>query len=82
MITCASLVSNSHGRRLPATSMELEQKRDQERLYRNALPKGPILTSSPSNKGQAVAADKNHFHRHLAAIPRILRSVPSPGVGH
>ncbi|KAK4340615.1 hypothetical protein RND71_039116 [Anisodus tanguticus] len=40
------------------------------RLYQIALPKGTIPNSSPSKKG------------HSHTINRILKSVPSPGVGH
>ncbi|KAI8567974.1 hypothetical protein RHMOL_Rhmol02G0163200 [Rhododendron molle] len=82
-ITFASLVSNSHGRRLLTT---VEEDKREGSLFLNALPKGLIQTSSPSKRGQALATNKNPFHRHrgshLAAVHRILRSVPSPGVGH
>ncbi|OIS98300.1 hypothetical protein A4A49_60877 [Nicotiana attenuata] len=41
-----------------------------DRLYLTALPKATIPTSTPSKKG------------HSETINRILRSVPSPGLGH
>ncbi|KAL3522547.1 hypothetical protein ACH5RR_015381 [Cinchona calisaya] len=53
-----------------------------ERLYLNALPKGKVPASTPSKKSHSVTIDEKLITRHLAAIDRILRSVPSPGVGH
>ncbi|KAL3520080.1 hypothetical protein ACH5RR_018229 [Cinchona calisaya] len=53
-----------------------------EWLYLTSLPKGKVPASTPSNKGHSVTIDEKLIARHLAAIDRILRSVPSPGVGH
>ncbi|KAL6991267.1 hypothetical protein U1Q18_009385 [Sarracenia purpurea var. burkii] len=54
-----------------------------ESLYlSNSLPKGKVTPSSPSMKGHAMIVDEKLIARHLAAVDRILRSVPSPGVGH
>ncbi|KAL3851412.1 hypothetical protein ACJIZ3_013294 [Penstemon smallii] len=55
---------------------------DDHKLYLAALPKGTVPVSTPSKKGHAVTTDQKLITRHLAAIDRILRSVPSPGVGH
>ncbi|KAL7211586.1 hypothetical protein ACSBR2_014443 [Camellia fascicularis] len=79
ILMCASLVSYSHGRKL-VTIQEERKKRDS--LYQNALPKGTTPPSSPSKRGHADMVDEKLFGRHLAAIDRILSSVPSPGVGH
>ncbi|KAL0321313.1 UNVERIFIED_CONTAM: Precursor of CEP14 [Sesamum radiatum] len=52
------------------------------RLYLTALPKGNVPSSAPSKKGHSVTIDEKLVARHLSAIDRILRSVPSPGAGH
>ncbi|KAK7400185.1 hypothetical protein VNO78_11385 [Psophocarpus tetragonolobus] len=49
-------------------------------LFLNALPKGRVPPSSPSRKGHAMDVDEKLIARHLHQI--LLRSVPSPGVGH
>lgn len=51
-------------------------------LYLNALPKGKVPASTPSDKGHEQIIDEKLIARHLVAVDRILRSVPSPGVGH
>ncbi|KAK3206808.1 hypothetical protein Dsin_020854 [Dipteronia sinensis] len=51
-------------------------------LFLNALPKGTVPASSPSKKTHATLDNEKLFARHLASIDRILRSVPSPGIGH
>lgn len=51
-------------------------------LVLSALPKGTVPSSSPSKRTHATLDDEKLFTRHLASIDRILRSVPSPGVGH
>ncbi|KAK2975170.1 hypothetical protein RJ640_017383 [Escallonia rubra] len=51
-------------------------------LYLVSLPKGKVPASTPSKRGHATTIDQKLIARHLAAIDRILRSVPSPGVGH
>ncbi|XAR59268.1 hypothetical protein NMG60_11015012 [Bertholletia excelsa] len=51
-------------------------------LFLTALSKGTIPPFSPSNKVQSTFTDEKLAALHLATIDRILRSVPSPGVGH
>ncbi|KAL8228734.1 hypothetical protein R6Q57_013634 [Mikania cordata] len=51
-------------------------------LYLSALPKGSVPASTPSKRGHASITDEKLITRHLIAIDRILRSVPSPGDGH
>ena len=51
-------------------------------LVLSALPKGTVPPSGPSKKGHDMVVDEKLIARHLAAVDRILRSVPSPGVGH
>lgn len=53
-----------------------------DRLFKNALPKGTVPASSPSKKGHAYTVDEKLVARHLAALDRILRSVPAPGIGN
>ncbi|KAF8391204.1 hypothetical protein HHK36_023506 [Tetracentron sinense] len=54
----------------------------EDSLVLSALPKGTIPPSSPSKKGHAMLVNEKLFTLHLARVDRILRSVPSPGVGH
>ncbi|KVH89450.1 precursor of CEP14-like [Cynara cardunculus var. scolymus] len=51
-------------------------------LYLTSLPKGTVPASAPSKKGHASTTDEKLITRHLITVDRILRSVPSPGVGH
>ncbi|GKU92394.1 hypothetical protein SLEP1_g6127 [Rubroshorea leprosula] len=51
-------------------------------LVLSALSKGTVPYSAPSKKGHATLDNEKLFNRHLSSIDRILRSVPSPGVGH
>ncbi|OVA16140.1 hypothetical protein BVC80_8927g22 [Macleaya cordata] len=61
-------------------------------LVLNALPKGSVPPSAPSKKGHAMININEKLFRTFATtytttpspahIDRILRSVPSPGVGH
>ncbi|KAF9621581.1 hypothetical protein IFM89_023155 [Coptis chinensis] len=51
-------------------------------LVLSSLAKGKVPPSAPSNHGHAVIIDQKLFVRHFASLDRILRSVPSPGVGH
>lgn len=53
-----------------------------ERPYLSSLPKGKVPASTPSKKGHSLPIDEKLIARHLAAVDRVLRSVPSPGVGH
>ncbi|KAL8226272.1 hypothetical protein R6Q59_000187 [Mikania micrantha] len=47
-----------------------------------SVPKGYVPASTPSKKGHSSITDEKLITRHLIAIDRILRSVPSPGDGH
>lgn len=51
-------------------------------LLLSALPKGYVPPSAPSKKGHEMIVNEKLFVLHLASIDRILKSVPSPGVGH
>lgn len=54
-------------------------------LVASALPKGTTSPSTPSNKGHEVLADMRKLFVTVyrpANQVRVLRSVPSPGVGH
>nr|KYP36329.1 hypothetical protein KK1_042550 [Cajanus cajan] len=54
-----------------------------DNLFLSALPKGTVPPSSPSKKGHAMEVDEKLIARHLITMDRVLlRSVPSPGVGH
>ncbi|XP_059295058.1 precursor of CEP14-like [Lycium ferocissimum] len=76
VLVLASFSSSAEARKLlKVASLE-------DRLYLNALPKGNVPASTPSKKGHSYTTDEKLIARHLAAIDRILRSVPSPGVGH
>ncbi|CAN0853570.1 Precursor of CEP14 [Linum grandiflorum] len=48
----------------------------------SSLPKGTVPASSPSKKGHSSVDNVERSERHLASVDRILRSVPSPGMGH
>ncbi|KAF8413711.1 hypothetical protein HHK36_001703 [Tetracentron sinense] len=65
-------------------SMETKKKALslEDSLFLSALPKGTIPPSSPSKKGHAMIINEKLFALPLASIDRILRSVPSPGIGH
>lgn len=52
------------------------------RLDLSALPKGKVPASTPSYKSHEPIIDEKLIAHHLLAVDRILRSVPSPGVGH
>ncbi|KAI5659792.1 hypothetical protein M9H77_28585 [Catharanthus roseus] len=61
--------------------------RVQERLYLNSLPKGKVPSSTPSKKGHAQIMSEEQVipaprPTNSPVIDRILRSVPSPGIGH
>ena len=75
-------VSSTQGRKLLNLNENVKVPSTTDSLYLSALPKGTVPSSTPSNKGHAETIDEKLIARHLAAIDRILRSVPSPGVGH
>ncbi|KAG5517073.1 hypothetical protein RHGRI_037727 [Rhododendron griersonianum] len=82
----ASFTSSSHGRKLqtePENHKRVAPSSKYAHLYLSVLPKGKLTPSSaPSKKGHAMIVAEKHAARHLAVVDRILRSVPSPGVGH
>ncbi|XP_068655779.1 precursor of CEP14-like [Aristolochia californica] len=51
-------------------------------LFLSVLPKGNVPPSAPSKKGHAVIDEQKLLTMHFAKIDRILKSVPSPGMGH
>ncbi|KAL3617010.1 hypothetical protein CASFOL_039404 [Castilleja foliolosa] len=88
LIMYFTIVPSIDGRKL--SMKEFQNKKDvqspaTDRLYMAALPKGTVPGSAPSKKGHAATTDQKLIvrqDRHLAAIDRLLRSVPSPGAGH
>ncbi|XP_062161959.1 precursor of CEP14 [Alnus glutinosa] len=84
LVVFAAFASRLEGRRL------LDVKESKKRsvaslgdsLILSALPKGQVPSSTPSKKGHAVEVEEKLITRHLISVDRILRSVPSPGVGH
>ncbi|TKY60065.1 hypothetical protein E2542_SST17160 [Spatholobus suberectus] len=85
MLLFASLCSCLEARKLV---LEKKQKKvnpssRRDSLFLSSLPKGTVPPSSPSKKGHAMEVDEKLIARHLINTDRILlRSVPSPGVGH
>ncbi|EYU28116.1 hypothetical protein MIMGU_mgv1a021644mg [Erythranthe guttata] len=77
LLVCSS---STHGRKLLVNvkhnTRSFSSSSDRSLLYLTALPKGNVPASTPTKKGHVTAP------RHLAAVDRILTSVPSPGVGH
>lgn len=97
LITLACLVTTINGRKLHNSMHEnkkqqLQQQQkpypppppppSQDSLYLSSLPKGTVPNSAPTKKHHSFVVDEKLIARHLAALDRILRSVPSPGVGH
>ncbi|MFS7931404.1 putative precursor of CEP13/CEP14 [Helianthus anomalus] len=77
--------SSTNARKLlnsPDSGTENESSLAKIRLYLSVLPKGTVPASTPSKKGHSSITDEKLITRHLIAVDRILRSVPSPGVGH
>lgn len=81
-----SFVSGSSSRKLLQEQEFKEMAPPQPSLdakqFLTALPKGSVPASTPSRKGHSTTVDEKLVSRHLAELQRILRSVPSPGVGH
>lgn len=89
LLTLASLVTTIYGRRLNDNMHETQKQKLQkpppsarDSLYLSSLPKGTVPNSAPTKKGHSFIVDEKLIARHLAALDRILRSVPSPGVGN
>ncbi|KAL0442613.1 UNVERIFIED_CONTAM: Precursor of CEP14 [Sesamum latifolium] len=81
----SSVLASVHGRKLLMMNVQVNKDVPSlaDRLYLTSLPKGNVPASTPSNKGHGTSTiDEKLIARHLAAVDRILRSVPSPGVGH
>ncbi|XP_019166686.1 PREDICTED: uncharacterized protein LOC109162439 [Ipomoea nil] len=85
----SSLISSIESRKMVVADLHEEPKKvpamadGGDRLFKNALPKGTVPASSPSKKGHADTVDEKLVARRLAALDhRILRSVPSPGIGN
>ncbi|KAI3741632.1 hypothetical protein L1987_59306 [Smallanthus sonchifolius] len=77
--------SSTNGRKLlntPDSGTKEQASPATMSLYLSVLPKGTVPASTPSKKGHSSITDEKLINRHLIAIDRILRSVPSPGVGH
>ncbi|KAI3800803.1 hypothetical protein L1987_28899 [Smallanthus sonchifolius] len=77
--------SSTNGRKLlntPDSGTKEEASPATMSLYLSVLPKGTVPASTPSKKSHSSITDEKLIIRHLIAIDRILRSVPSPGVGH
>ncbi|KAL1805699.1 hypothetical protein ACET3Z_028767 [Daucus carota] len=89
LLTLASFAATINGRKLKQ-SMQVEQQAypppppppSMGSLYLASLPKGTVPNSAPSKQHHSLVVDEKLIARHLAALDRILRSVPSPGVGH
>ncbi|KAL5576977.1 hypothetical protein UlMin_018676 [Ulmus minor] len=83
VLSSSTFLSVSEGRKLLAMK-EHENKRPylDGSLFLSVLPKGNVPSSTPSRKGHAEVVDEKLIARHLIAIDRSLRSVPSPGVGN
>ncbi|AET04309.1 hypothetical protein MtrunA17_Chr8g0379531 [Medicago truncatula] len=63
--------------------MNMMKQSSRDGLFRSALPKGTVPSSSPTKKGHAVVVDEKLIERHLISMDRVLIvSVPSPGIGH
>ncbi|OIT29134.1 hypothetical protein A4A49_16180 [Nicotiana attenuata] len=82
ILVLASFSSSTEARKLLKLHEVKKTPSLEDRLYLNALPKGRVPASTPSKKGHSYTIDEKLIARHLAAVDRILRSVPSPGVGH
>ncbi|KAK1378548.1 Precursor of CEP14 [Heracleum sosnowskyi] len=94
LVTLASFVTTIHGRKLNNSMHENKKQQlqqqsypppppsSQDSLYLSSLPKGTVPSSAPSKQHHSFVVDEKLIARHLAALDRMLRSVPSPGVGH
>ncbi|KAL7102758.1 hypothetical protein ACP275_08G137900 [Erythranthe tilingii] len=85
VVLFSGLLSSTHGRKLLTNDVQPNKAPPatvDERLYMVALPKGTVPKSTPSKKGHSATIDEKLVARHLSGVDRILRSVPSPGIGH
>ncbi|KAL3643541.1 hypothetical protein CASFOL_014356 [Castilleja foliolosa] len=85
LIMCFTILPSINGRKLSMKQLQHYKKNvpsPADSLYRAALPKGTVPGSTPSKKGHAATTGQKLIARHLAAIDRILHSVPSPGAGN
>ncbi|KAL1562625.1 hypothetical protein AAHA92_05188 [Salvia divinorum] len=84
LLLFSTIISSTSARKLLLVA---ERRRSQfsavdGSLYLAALPKGTVPNSAPTKRGHSNTIDEKLIARHLAAVDRILRSVPSPGMGH
>ncbi|GAA0144088.1 hypothetical protein LIER_04619 [Lithospermum erythrorhizon] len=85
LIIFSSFVSFNDARKLLKVHEDFKKENiisSSDKLYFAMLPKGKVPASTPSKKGHAMIVNEKLIARHLVAVDRILRSVPSPGVGH
>nr|XP_004485930.1 precursor of CEP14-like [Cicer arietinum] len=84
LILFASLCSILEGRKLHLKhSNKKIDPSSKDSVFLSSLPKGKIPYSAPSKRGNSVEVDEKLIARHLISTQRLLlRSVPSPGVGH
>ncbi|CAN1150126.1 Precursor of CEP14 [Linum perenne] len=84
LLASTSFFSAAESRKLLANGDKEEARVSSlfQSLLLSALPKGTVPASSPSKKGHSSVDNVERFQRHLASIDRVLRSVPSPGMGH
>ncbi|KAG9129554.1 hypothetical protein Leryth_023901 [Lithospermum erythrorhizon] len=83
LIIFVTLVSTIDARKL----LEVDQQIKKEQVLspdNKQPPTDRVFPSAPSKGSHTVVVTLNEdvIYRHLAAIDRILRSVPSPGVGN
>ncbi|KAJ6416758.1 hypothetical protein OIU84_002602 [Salix udensis] len=82
-LSFAAFMSDTEGRKLlMSNGRDRSSVGSLASLARSALPKGRVTSSCPGKKGHATLDNERILARHLASIDRILRSVPSPGVGN
>ncbi|EXC10941.1 hypothetical protein L484_004840 [Morus notabilis] len=89
MVLLVSFVTSSEGRNKfvvlkPKDNKNLDRimGSSDKSMFLSALPKGRVPSSAPTKKGHADVVNQKLIARHLIAVDRSLRSVPSPGVGH
>ncbi|KAK9268095.1 hypothetical protein L1049_010534 [Liquidambar formosana] len=82
LVISASVVPSMDARKLLTENNKKTPSSSEDSLFFSSLPKGTVPASTPSKKGHDTVVDEKLIARHLASLDRILRSVPSPGVGH
>ncbi|KAL5715915.1 hypothetical protein ACHQM5_017673 [Ranunculus cassubicifolius] len=79
LLLTLSALPSSDARKL--LNME-KLKHQQFTVHHHHRPKGKVPPSAPSKRGNSMIVNERLLTVHLATLDRILRSVPSPGVGH